>query len=68
MTDEENRELMLILLEAAAVLAAPAPPKPHQASDLAQRLLKHSRRLWKETMDRTDTNPLLPFPRDAEPS
>jgi hypothetical protein len=51
MTEDENKELMCLLMEAAAVIANPAPQTQRQASDLTYRLLGWSRKLWKTSLD-----------------
>jgi hypothetical protein len=57
MNEEENREIMLILMEAAGVIANPAPTPHHQASDLAQRLIKCSRRMWQASLAKAAPEP-----------
>ena len=52
MTEEENKELMQLLMEAAAVIANPAPQTQRQASDLTYRLLGWSRKLWEASLDK----------------
>jgi hypothetical protein len=51
MTEEERKDLIAIMMEAAAALAAaPGTPPPIQAPDLALRLVKAARALYDAQM------------------
>lgn len=61
MTDQEAKELVAIMVEAAAALADPTMPHPTRAPDIALRLLNAAKALSDAMPPNDDPEPSLPF-------